>query len=216
MNVDLARYGLGVVSLFPLAGRLEKLRGFFWPQYRAWFVVLSTIFSLVVYLRLQLSFETLGVFLQVGWAASLAALLLVVYLLLHLGLRNRYGKLKRWRLAAVLVSLLLLYCGAFALLTYSFNTLERQRSFTVYHGQVVFDGGKAAPGADLTFYFDSVEDGSVRSGLFGRFVKIAPKTEHLTSVVVTYRRDGVETHSATWVPTDPDLSRISLKPTVSR
>lgn len=174
MTVDLVEAGLGVVSLFPLAGRIENLRGFYPRGFRDWFVTLSTVFSLIVYIVIVLHFENLKTFVTIRSSATLAAVLMAVYVVGHLATRGRsFPPPLR---AALMGVLLLAYAGSIALLTYTFNVLNQLRTHTVYLGDAVTDTtGNPLPGAKVTLHL--VSGGSVltTTRTNGQFIAIVRK-----------------------------------------
>lgn len=173
---DWALFGMGTASLFPLAGAIGKLRGFFPPRYRAWFVTLSTLFSLGLYLFLQWAFPSLWPYVPLWVSFPTAFVALVVYLLLHLSVKDGYTKLEGFKLAITLVIGLILYTAFVASTTYSFNVLERSRLHAVYYGITTIERGSWVRDAHITFNIGAARK-TTSSTFYGYYSQILEDSE---------------------------------------
>ncbi len=173
-TIDLTEYGLGVVSLFPLAGTLTKLKGFYPSNRRAWFVTISTIFSLIVYLRVTLAFDTLNFFIPIMMSTIMAALFLAAYTGLHLGVdtTGRHRLIK----TAVFLLLLFSYTAFIGSLTYTFNALKQLRTYSVVHGRVVPVGGSDGAVKKVIIYLGAKKL-TIEASMGGYFCQVFPEKE---------------------------------------
>lgn len=136
-------YMMSAPSLFPLVGRIEKLKGFFPEGYRDWFVVFSTVFSMIVYSVIQFQFEELPFLLPPYYAIIAAVVSLIIYLLIHLDNLNRVSSLPKRQKSLLMIVQLLLYCFFIVSLTYVFNYMENTRNHDIYNGVITYETGGA-------------------------------------------------------------------------
>src|SRR5258706_9904459 len=146
---------LGAASLFPAIGRIEKLEGFYPTELRQWFIVLSTVFSLIVYGVVGFFFERfvalVNVYISLPQALSSALLLLVVDLVVHLAMKQRYRTIKRLFYAPLMVGLIVVYTAWIVSLTYTFNVLNQLRNYEVFRGNVALSDARDKTGTTSVF-----------------------------------------------------------------
>lgn len=206
---------MGTVSLFPLAGQLGRLKGFYPPYYRDWFVVISTIFSILAFSCIQLSFETY----RICWAAwvylVIAAGLLALYILAHVSLKKKYGTLSNWKLGGTIVFLIILYTSSVVCLTCTFNILEQMRSYDVFRGQIITENTHInLAGANVEIRFSGSDSRLTQSSRSGHFCVSVTNTtgNSLSGVAVTIRNDaGIEEYFRYWQADELGSPPWSLK-----
>jgi hypothetical protein len=200
-SIDLTAWGLGTaVSLFPLAGAIGKLRGWFPPGRRPWFVTISTIFSVVVLVLILVDFTSIR-FVPIIITLPLAASFLGVYIAGHLTLKKRYTHLVGWQDAMVTVVLLALYAAAFTLITYSFNVAVRLRDHALIYGTArASDTGELLRGADVTINFLDDTSRRTTTNLLGYYAVILTDEEakSVSGMAIEKKLGRGTTHASQW------------------
>ncbi len=143
MSINWSEVTLGAVSLFPLFGDLNKLRGFYFQQFKKWYIVISTIFSLFIYYFIQLQFEKLNAFpffISPWWTLLFGMLFLILYLFILLAKKDKLLLSAHGEKSVYILSTIILYVLFIASLTYSFNTLQNYNEYFVVSGNVIRAG----------------------------------------------------------------------------
>ena len=199
---------MGGVSLFPLFGGLQSLKGFYPPRMKEWFVYLPAIVAMAPYLFLQFSFDQLPVYVSLwnAWAVGIVALL--VYVAVLVACKNiESGRRKHRKDANVLgrvyvvIPLLVLFIAFTVSFTYTFNVLENLRVYNVLYGKVVVDG-KPADSASLTFHFsERPTPRIVQTNVRGNFHQILRKSRflQLNGIDVTWDEPSGEEYFKSYV-----------------
>ncbi len=218
--MDSLTISLGAISLYPAAGQLETLRGFFPPGLRSWFAVISTIFSTLVWYWVQIHFEFAQSLCPLWLAALAAPVLLALYIFLHMCLKRKYAKLSGWRHGIVVVGLVVIYSGMTTSLTYSFNFLDRLRDHRVVKLKIEHGGsGSPAAGAEVRLRFKGNDDIVKFTNSAGRATAVIRKDrfqEKFTGITVSLRTNGSETHYLSKLRGEVDVNarvlRLSIWP----
>jgi hypothetical protein len=213
MAIDLTPWGLGTVSLFPLAAELDKLRGWFPADRRTWFVTFSTLFSAIVYVLVVFNFDDIE-YIPIPLTLLLALALLSAYVLIHLALRRKYATMRSGWYAVTIVGLLLLYIFAVAAITYSFNAAVKLREYSVVRGRALKPDGTSLCGADVIVYFRDGSKMETVTGWFGYFAVPMKKANasKVAGLGITERdSQGVITHSSTWARDEFPISKYFTK-----
>lgn len=200
--IDLAGWGFGgAVSLFPLAGAVGKLRGWFPPGRRPWFVTISTIFSVVILVLILADFTSIR-FVPIVITLPLAAVLLGVYIAIHLTLKKHYPSLAGWRDAVVTVVLLAAYTAAFVLITYTFNVVVRLRDHALIYGTArASDTDDILRGADVTINFLDDTSRRTTTNMLGYYAVILTDEEakRVSGMAIEKKKGGRgTTHASQW------------------
>lgn len=191
----------GGASLFPLLGNVEKLE-IFLPRLRRLFTVLSTIFSLIVFISVQSYLEHLTRFPSLLQAVVFSLLCILGYLLYYFSLREHFESLRGFRRGALIILGLLLYGGFVMGMTYAFNFLESYSDHQIFSGKVVLteEGSSSktpAGGAEVIFDCGGEELATYADDR-GRFWKIIPKDTCPRVRSATIRYGAPVTHGRTW------------------
>ena len=181
--LTLGALGMGVVSMFPMWGHLQKLKGFYPPHRKEWFIYLPAVIALIPYTFLQWSFQELPVYISLWSAFVTGVVALIAYISILVGCKNiesdrrgREGKPNVLQKVYVFVPLLVLFILFTVSFTYSLNVVENLREYDVFHGEVKRKGERAA-GANVTFYWsDHPNKRSVKTDRRGKYHLIVPKT----------------------------------------
>lgn len=194
----------GGASLFPLLGNIERLE-IFLPRLRRLFTVLSTVFSLIVFISVQSYLDQLSRFPSVPQAVVFSIFCILCYLLYYFSLKDRFDSLRGFRRGILIVLGLLLYGGFVMGMTYSFNFLESYADHHIFFGRVVVEAKDAPskrPAENAEVIFDCGGDEiTTYANSRGKFWKIIPKEicPQVRSATARYRGPGgVVTHGRTW------------------
>jgi hypothetical protein len=134
---------MGAFSLFPLVGRIEKLRGFYLPRLRAWYITFSTIFSLVIYFRIQYffdDFERFPLLLSPEFTALMAMISLFIYIGVLVTIKSTFPGFPSKKKALYVIITMLFYFIMVGNLTCTFNVLENLREYKIISGTVTMNG----------------------------------------------------------------------------
>lgn len=185
-----------IPSLFPLAGQIQALNGFYPTGYKKWFITLSTVFSFFVYLYLQWFFESLAFYLS-PWVAIVAALLLLlVYIFFLFAVLKKLQSLPRKQQGLAIAAGLLVYSLFSVSLTYAFNFLENENQYQILRGEITLHDGRPASNAEAAFHFTTTQRNpvrTVRADEKGRFLFVLARnqSEDLASVRIRWYQDNV-------------------------
>jgi hypothetical protein len=133
---------MGAISLFPLSGAIPTLRNFFPTGYRALYVTFSTIFSLIIYLYLQSSFEKLEglpYFISIWISVLWAFISLIIYIGIVQSFKSQFRTFSSVKKAIYIIITLIFYISLISSLTYSFNVLENFEEYDVIRGTIIFN-----------------------------------------------------------------------------
>jgi hypothetical protein len=200
MFSEWSNYTMGAISLFPLAGAIPKLRGFY-PRYlRSWFVTFSTIFSLIVYIYVQWYFENLDNILPLisVWLSFLIAIIsLFVYLGIHLTIKPIYSSLSSLKKTSYIIVTMIFYFILIISLTYSFNILENYKDYQIISGIIKLNGQKINISANVVLNIEG-EDELFETKMNGKFFIIIKKEKFKKINTITfYIKKNRRVHSIT-------------------
>lgn len=179
----IAAAGMGGVSLFPLWGHLQSLKGFYPPHKKEWFIYLPTIIAMGPYIFLQFFFEELPVYVSLWKAFAVGIVGLLGYVTVLVASKNVESRRRKRGKADnvlgkvyVVVPLLVLFILFTVSFTYTFNVLENLLVYDVLYGKVVVDG-KPASGATVTFHSSfRPQKQTVRTNTRGKYHLIMQKS----------------------------------------
>ncbi|MEA2345482.1 MAG: hypothetical protein QOF63_3651 [Thermoanaerobaculia bacterium] len=145
---------LGTVSLFPFAGRIGRLRGFYPHDQRDWFVYISGAASLIIYAYLNFFFEDLTFYVSLIRSTIVATMCLILYAAIQVATDDEHASRAGWKQGVLTGSLLLLYVLSIASYTYTYNTLAGLRTYRICRAFLrKADTHQPLKGATLLFTF---------------------------------------------------------------
>jgi hypothetical protein len=188
---------LGLTSgAFPLAGKLGKLEGFYPHLRRNLYVVISTIFSLLVYTFCQFSenFQVLPFCIHPAFLGVWAFGFLIIYLVIHLQLKDKYrlNELPRAGKTAYIIVTMFFYVLFVSSITFAFNAMENYKDYTIVKGTISLESEPITHEVNIRLRIDGKDDESFISREDGTFC-FTMKTEKFNTegvVVFTFDKDG--------------------------
>ena len=181
MNSPWTDYVMGAISLFPLSGALPLLKGFFPKGFRSWFVIFSTIFSLLIYLWVQWLFEQLESlpFFIPWWLSALGGLTcLIIYIVIFQSLKGKYRTFTGIKKALYIAITMIFYISFVSSLTYSFNVLENLKDYHVIKGIIKYDNKPVEQRVTITLSKDQKPFKTSYSKNNGKFFFIIKKDKY--------------------------------------
>lgn len=200
MFTEWSNYVMGGISLFPLAGTISTLRGFFPRNLRSWYITFSTIFSLIVYIYVQWYFDRLGnilSFLDVWLSALIAIISFFIYIGIHLTVKPSYSSLSSPKKAVYIITTMFFYFILIISLTYSFNVLENYKDYQIISGIIKLKGEEINDGATIELNIEG-QDEMHETKKNGRFFLIIKNDEFRRILTITFHtKKNKKTYSKT-------------------